>query len=136
MRIQAKRSLRFPPVRLTGRQALAVAHGFDKDKARKESGYNIHACCILPEHVHLVLGRHERAITRIAGHLKGRATQALRAEGLWPAEDRPVWANGSWNVFLNTPEEALREIRYASDNAMKECKPRQHWSFVTQYPPG
>src|SRR5262249_28158145 len=54
-RLAAKEQLKYPAVQFTGQQALAVAHGFEKASA--ESGYVLYACAILPEHVHLVIGR-------------------------------------------------------------------------------
>ena len=56
-RLAAKETLKHPPVHLTGRQALAAANGFRR--ACTESGYVFHACAILPDHVHLVIGRHD-----------------------------------------------------------------------------
>src|SRR5580658_5429349 len=73
LRMEAKKVLAYPPVHLTGKQAVAVAHGFDR--ARGEGGYAIHACAILPEHSHLIVGAAERSIGKIVAHLKGRATQ-------------------------------------------------------------
>ena len=59
----ARKALKHPAVALSGRQALAVGHGFAQ--ACREGAYKVHACSILPEHVHLVLAGHERAGTRI-----------------------------------------------------------------------
>lgn len=67
-RLEAKETLQHPPVLFTGEQALAVARGFAH--AGAEAGYVFHACSILPEHVHLVVARHERPIERIVAHLK------------------------------------------------------------------
>ena len=128
LREGAKRALKYPPVRFSGRQALAVAHGFMQ--ASREGQYAIYACSILPEHVHVVLGRHERDVGRIVGHVKGRATQHLAREGLWPDPDRPVWGHGNWKVFLDTPEGVRRAIDYVEGNPAKEGRPRQRWSFV------
>jgi len=129
-RLKAKQSLKYPPVRLTGAQARAVGRGFGL--ACREGRYVIHACSILPEHVHLVIARHERPIGRIVGHLRGRATQRLAAEGLWP-DARPVWGRKPWNVFLDTPANVLRAIAYVEANPLKEGKPAQRWRFVTPY---
>jgi REP element-mobilizing transposase RayT len=115
----------------TGRQALAAGRGFAR--ACRESGYVVHACSILPEHVHMVIARHERDVERIVGHLKGRATQRLKAEGLWPDGAGTVWAQGCWRVYVNTTEDVRRAIAYVEANPEKEGKPRQHWSFVTPY---
>jgi REP element-mobilizing transposase RayT len=129
LREAAKRALKFPPVQFSGRQALAVAEGFDR--ARSESGYRIHACAILPEHVHLVIGRNEeRLVERMVGHLKTRATQQLAVEGLWPADRRPVRGENTWKVFLDTHEDIAAAIQYVEDNPGKEGKRKQHWSFV------
>jgi REP element-mobilizing transposase RayT len=130
-RLAAKQALKFPPVQLTGRQALAVATGFKQ--AIEEGGYAIHACSILPEHVHLVIGRHPRKITRIIGHLKSRATHELHTNGPWPADGRPVWGEGVWKVYLDDLEDVYRAIAYVEDNPVKEDKPRQRWSFVVPF---
>ena len=54
-RIEAKKALKYPGVRFSGRQALAVGVGFKR--AIAESGYVVHACSILPQHAHLVIAR-------------------------------------------------------------------------------
>jgi REP element-mobilizing transposase RayT len=133
LRAAAKRALKFPPVKFSGLQARAVVHGFAQ--ALQEGCYIAHACSVLPEHVHLVLGRHARDIGRIIGHLKARATQRLAAEGLWPADGRPVWAGKGWKVFLDTPEAVRRAIAYVEANPIKEGYRPQHWSFVSRYEP-
>ncbi|HUU91974.1 MAG TPA: hypothetical protein VM238_12285 [Phycisphaerae bacterium] len=130
-RLQAKRALRHPPVRLSGRQARAVGRGFARAVA--ESRYVVHACSVLPDHVHLVVGRHERTVGRIVGHLKARATQRLGAEGLWPPDKRPVWGGRGWKVFLDTPGDVRRAVAYVEDNPVKDGKPRQRWSFVVTF---
>lgn len=131
IRLAAKSAMKHKEVRLTGRQALAVAHGFAF--AARESQYDIHACAILPDHVHLVIGRNERLIGRIAGHLKTRARQALVAEGIWPDTSTPIWADGGWEVFLDTPQAVERSIQYVETNPTKDGLPRQKWSFVVPW---
>jgi REP element-mobilizing transposase RayT len=133
-RLAAKEALTFPPVQFTGQQALTVANGFKQAVA--ESGYRIHACAILPEHVHLVIGWHARQITRILGHLKAKATHALHTDGPWPSDTRPVWAEGSWKVYLTDRESVRRAIAYVENNPSREAKPRQHWSFVAPFTDG
>jgi REP element-mobilizing transposase RayT len=129
LREEAKRALKFSPVQFSGRQALAVAQGFDR--ARSESGYTIYACAILPEHVHLVIGRNEqRRVERMVGHFKARATQELSASRLWPTDKRPVWGENTWKVFLDAPEDIAEAIKYVDENPVKEGKPKQRWSFV------
>ena len=107
-RLEAKKALRYPPVRFNGRQALAVGMGFKR--AITKSGYVVHACSILPQHAHLVIARCQRRAEQIIAHLKGRATQRLLAEGLHPLTgfrrtDGSVpspWARKGWPVFLES----------------------------------
>ena len=130
----------YPEVHLSGKQALSVANGIRQ--AIEESAYTIHACSILPQHVHLVFGAHKRDIRRIVGHLKGRATQQLQLDGLHPLADfhqsdgtiPSPWARNSWAVFVFSEEHLRAAIQYVNDNPLKEGKPRQNWSFVRPYP--
>src|SRR5436309_16089453 len=52
----AKAALKFPPVELTGLQARAVARGFAS--ILPVLRLPVFACAIMPDHVHLVVGRH------------------------------------------------------------------------------
>jgi len=131
LRRKAKEILKHPPVHLSGRQALAAAHGFNR--ACRESGYAVHACSVLPDHVHMVIGCHRHPPGRVIGHLKTRATQQLAAEGLWAEAGRPAWGHGGWKVFLDSPADVGRAIAYVEGNPAKEGKPPQHWSFVTPF---
>jgi len=139
LRWAAKRALKYPEVHLTGQQAQAVGFGF-RD-AVQESDYIIHACSILPQHVHMVLGPHSRRIQRIVGHLKARATQQLIERGLHPLSKfvelngttPSPWGRKCWKVFLYHERHLLRAIRYVERNPKKERKPQQNWSFITPY---
>jgi hypothetical protein len=87
----------------------------------------------MPDHVHLVIGRHDRPLGRLVGHLKARATQRLATEGLWPDAGRPVWGGPGWKVFLYEPGRVREAVAYVERNPEKEGKPRQHWSFVVAF---
>ncbi len=63
--------------------------------------------------------------------LKGHATRRLLAENLHP--DSKCWSRGQWKVFLNTPNDISRAIRYVEDNPIKERLPPQHWSMVRPF---
>jgi REP element-mobilizing transposase RayT len=138
-RTEALGSLKYNPVELTGVQALAVAHGFSV--AIEEGQYRVVACSILPRHVHMVIIRHDRLVERIIGHMKARATQQLRVEGMHPFEHLcddsrqipTIWTHRAWKVFLDSHRGIDRAVRYVQDNPIKEGKPRQHWSFVVPY---
>jgi REP element-mobilizing transposase RayT len=135
----AKECLRFPPAHFNGLQARAVGRGFGK--CARRGSLRIWACSILPDHVHLVIGRHTCEVEQIVNLLKGAATAELLAEGLHPFGDRKTqsgavpkcWARGQWKVFLDDPADIERAVRYVEENPVKEGKPRQRWSFVTLY---
>jgi REP element-mobilizing transposase RayT len=138
LRLMAKKSLAFPEVFFTGKQAQAIGLGF-RDVV-EETGYQIYACSIMPQHVHLVIGPSARSIARIVGHLKGRATQKLNELNLHPLAkytqaDGTVpspWGRNCWKVFIYTEQHLREAIQYVQDNPLKEGKRRQSWSFVTK----
>jgi len=107
-------------------------------KAAEESGYVILACSILEDHVHLIIARLDRPIRQVVAHLKGRATQQLRAEGIHPFErfadpDGSVptmWAGKFWKVFIDNERHFACAMDYVDRNPEKEGKRRQHWTFV------
>jgi REP element-mobilizing transposase RayT len=131
LRLAAKRSLKYPAVQFTGRQALSVSRGFRR--AIAESDYSVLACAILRDHVHPVVGRHRQLVGRMIGHFKGRAMLQLIADGLWSDAARPVWSERGWKVFLDSVVNVRRAIRYVEQNPMKARLPRQRWSFVVPF---
>jgi REP element-mobilizing transposase RayT len=140
-RQRVKKALKYPPVVFTGRQALSIGQGFKR--MVEKSGYRIHACSILPEHVHLVLGRHTYRVEQMVRLLKAEASIKLAEDGIhpfvrWRQSDGSLpmpWARGRWKVFLDCVENVARAILYVEENPMKEGKPRQHWSFVRPFQP-
>jgi REP element-mobilizing transposase RayT len=141
LRFAAKKVLKYPVVEFTGRQALSVANGFAKQVAT--SGYAIYACCVLPQHAHLVIGRHRYDIEQVGRALKQAATTQLLEDGLHPFADMresngrlpSVWAQDFRHVFLFTPDDVFGRIDYVEKNPLKEGKRQQTWSFVTPYDP-
>lgn len=139
-RLAAKAALKYPPVRLTGLQARAVARGFAAG-ARK-LGLAVPACSILPEHVHLVVARHRLPVERVVNLLKGAAARRLTDEGIHPlrAFSTPagrapkVWARGLWKVYLDSGADVRRAIEYVAGNPAREGLPPQRWSFVRPWP--
>jgi REP element-mobilizing transposase RayT len=132
-RLAAKSVLKYPPVQITGLQARTIVEGFAHAVAA--ANYQIHACAVLPDHVHLVVGWHPRSIRRIVGHLKAKATTQLKKARLWPELQQPLWGEHGWNVYLDSHEAVRRAIRYVEQNPLKEGKPQQRWSIVTPYIP-
>jgi REP element-mobilizing transposase RayT len=137
-REEAMGRLRYPAVALNGKQARAIGTGFGE--AARRSGYNILACSILPQHVHLVFGRHTYDAEQVCIQLKGEATKQLKRDHLHPlaefAKDGrlpSVWEEGQWIVFLDDDANIRTAIDYVEQNPVKEGKPKQRWSFVTPW---
>ena len=139
-RIAAKSALKYPPVELTGLQALAVGRGFANYV--KRSNLPVWACAIMPDHVHLIVGRPPMPVERLVIQLKGEATEQLDTEQRHPLAkwkgngDRApkCFVRGQWKVFLS-PGDVPRAIRYVEQNPLKEGKKHQNWSFVVPYVP-
>jgi REP-associated tyrosine transposase len=137
LREEAKERLAHPPVRFTGLQARAIARDFAK--AAGERDHRVHALAILPDHVHLVLGRVERDVTQVAAHLKARATQRLSREGLHPLASEAAgdgrlpspWTRGYWCPFISTREQMRTAIDYVNENPVKAGLRKQRWRLVT-----
>lgn len=138
-RLAAKQSLKRPAVKLTGIQARAVGRGFEAYVRGSE--LTVLACAILPDHVHLVLERHELSVERIVTQLKAAATRRLVEEEIHPFRHLALingappkcFARGAWKVFLDCDTEVERAIKYVDDNPLKEGLRRQRWGFVKPY---
>ena len=71
-----------PAVHFTGLQARAVGRGFGK--SLEKGSITCLACAILPEHVHMVLARHDHKAELLVNLLKGAASRALVKEDIHP----------------------------------------------------
>ena len=135
----AKKSLRYPHVSVSGNQALSIAKGFGAQV--RLSGYSVWACSILPEHTHMIIGRHSYGIEKIANLLKGAATRQIVKDGIHPLEtyaaaDHKIprmWSARQWKVFLENNDGISEAIDYVEENPVKENKPAQTWSFVEPF---
>ncbi|MFW6039135.1 MAG: transposase [bacterium] len=128
----AKQALRHPPVQFTGEQARQIAAAFGE--AAAASAYRIHACAILPEHVHMVVGRGRYRIEQVVRRLKQAATVRLSEQQMHPLNGKASpWARGCWKVFLNEANDIERAARYVEANPEREHKRRQRWSFVVPF---
>jgi REP element-mobilizing transposase RayT len=140
-RLAAKEAMKYPAVRFTGVQARAVGRAFAAMRAKSKLG--IWACSIMPEHVHMVIARHDYEVERVVNFMKGEATKQLVAEEIHPFMGRrgedgrlpKAWARGVWKVFLDSTEDIVKAIQYVRDNPAKEGLSPQKWTFVTEYEP-
>ena len=120
-------TLKHQPVKFTGEQARTIGCTF------AASPYVIHSCAVLQEHIHLVIAHTPRHIRSVIGDLKSAATRTLREQG-WFLDHTP-WSDHGWNVFLNTPNDVERAIKYVENNPVRERKRPQRWSCVTPFDP-
>jgi len=138
-RLAAKAALKYSPVVFNGEQARAVGQGFAKSVVK--SGITIWACAILPEHVHLVIARHQYRVEQLVNLLKGEATKELNRQQLHPlsrfanpGKRAPTpWAENEWKVYLDDERAIRRSVNYVEGNPEKENKSRQRWSCVTKF---
>ena len=147
LRAAAKRELMYPPVIFNGRQAVAIAYGFG-DVVRR-TGCVIYACAIMPDHVHLVIGRHHYPIQQVANLLKGGEQRvcenstsipspllaaARRAElGLELEFASIPLGHNFWKVWLDSEVDVHRSINYVNENPIKQGFTQQNWKFVVPY---
>lgn len=135
----ARRALKYPPVTLTGQQALEVAHGFNIFV--EKSKLAVWACSIMPEHVHFVFGRHHYKIETAANLLKGEATRRLVKVGAHPMEAfrdekgrlPSMWGENQWIKYLDTESAIENAISYVLDNPVRENLRPQKWLFVMPF---
>ncbi|MEM9416422.1 MAG: hypothetical protein AAGA29_13240 [Planctomycetota bacterium] len=136
LRRNAKRALRYPPVVFDGIQAKAIAAGISR--AIDEHGFRCFACAVLPTHAHVVLDPAGMPSGQAIGKLKRYAGDILVERKLHPLQaqskpgERPplCFVRRAWKVYLDTPGDVSRSIRYAEQNPVKEGLPKQRWSFV------
>jgi REP element-mobilizing transposase RayT len=135
-RISAQKSLAHNAVTFTGIQARAVGAAFATVCQVKR--YRIHACAIMPQHVHLFVGRTPTDIRTVIGDFKRFATMELYRQNLHPAQHgplagAPVWARGSWCVYLHA-DDVQGVIQYINGNPLRDGLPSQRWNCVTPWP--
>lgn len=139
LRIDMKRELRYPAVRFSGVQALAVANGFANIINRL--GLVMYAAAIMPDHVHVVAARQDLYAEDIGAYLKRAASRQLCKDALHPLaayRDKrgrlpTPWEEKDWKVFLHTPEEIELAMQYVNDNPIEAGLPRQHWSWIRPF---
>ena len=138
-RLAAKSKLKYKPVKLTGKQARAIAQGFAFRV--NHSRIKVFACAVMPDHVHLVVDRGNYPTEQMINQLKGAATRQLLKEFIHPfASHRSdnghlpsIWASGGWKVYLNSDTDMLRAIKYVQDNPIKAKLQQQKWRFTVKY---
>jgi len=139
LRKSAKQALKYPEVYFTGHQALSVMKGFATQVGK--SRYRIHACSIMPQHVHLVAMRHHYPVEQVGRLLRQAGTSQLLEDGLHPFANLrssngrlpSVWGQDFHKDFIFNEKQLLHWIKYVEENPVKEGKKPQQWPFVIPY---
>jgi len=135
----AKESLKYPAVELSGVQARAVARGIGLIIPKAK--LMIHACAIMPDHVHVVVAAHKLDGDELIACLKRAGTRGMNDEGLHPMRNYArangrlpsPWAAKGWKVMLFTPAQMRSCIKYVENNPEMGGFKRQRWGFVVPY---
>src|SRR5262245_12904519 len=107
--------------------AAAFAEVIEREK------YTCYACAVMPDHVHILIRKHKHRAEDMAENLKHHSRLRL-SETNHRDPEHPTWTAGSvWKVFLDTPHEIRRTIRYIEQNPIKIRLPKQEWPFVKPY---
>lgn len=138
-RIAAREALRYPPVKFSGLQARTIIDGFAGLIEKLQ--LVVHACAIMPDHVHLVLPRRQLDIEEVSEMLKRAGTRRLNKLRLNPMQNYvrrngripSLWADKGWVVFIDAPPQMRSAIEYVEMNPLKAGLKRQQWSFVVPY---
>ena len=130
---QAADLLKFSLLRLTPPEIEVVAQAFAQIISWEK--YTCYACAIMPDHIHMVIRKHrDLAETMIA---KFQLASRGAIVGIGDIERRepshPGWGGPGWKVFLDSPDDIVRTVRYVADNPIQARMPRQTWDFVKPY---
>jgi REP element-mobilizing transposase RayT len=98
----------------------------------REYRYTCYACAIMPDHVHILIRKHKHQAEEMLDNFQQISRLRLRNVGL-RSETHPIWGGHGWKVFLDTPTDIRRTIRYIDENPARWRLARQQWSFVTDY---
>lgn len=124
----AAKVLKSRPVLLSNDEIALVAECFHEILSTTNT--LCYGCAILPNHVHLLVGRPECTYERLVNRLKGRSAQRIRecrhlAVVQKQNERVPVWTSGYWVRYVDTETQFGITAEYIKKNA-----PDQAWSFV------
>ena len=126
-------------MQLSGPQAQAAAFGIAA--VLPKVNLTLHACAIMPDHVHVVAAAHGLSGDEIIECLKRAGTRGMNQAGLHPLREFPKasnrlpspWGGGGWKVMLFTHAKVRTAIQYVEENPVRAGFKPQRWSFVVPY---
>jgi REP element-mobilizing transposase RayT len=128
----AREALKHPLLELTALEIAVVGEAFGE--VARQRNYTCYGCAIMPDHVHLLIRKHRDQAEAMIVHFQESSRKALLAKPQAGRDaEHPVWGGPGWKVFLNTPEDMARVVKYIRDNPRKAGRAEQHWPFVQEY---
>jgi REP element-mobilizing transposase RayT len=127
---EARLKLKHELLTLSDAEVLATAEAFAA--VIREQQYTCYACAIMPDHLHILIRKHRHEAPEMIERLQDASCFAVR-DCLQRDPIHPVWSDGGWQGFLETPQDFRRIIRYIELNPVKIGRPRQTWDFVKPY---
>jgi REP element-mobilizing transposase RayT len=94
--------------------------------------YTVWACSVGSNHVHLCIRVHRDGYQQMWAELTEATREALINDQL-VQKTHPVWADRPYSVYLHTPDDIRRVIKYIEENPAKEGLLSQRWSFIKEY---
>ena len=126
----AKTKLKHELLTLTPSDVELVAQSFFE--TLRNHSYTCYACAIMPDHIHILIRKHKHLAEEMIEHLQDASQSLLLAHSARPP-NHPLWGGPGWKVFLDSPDDVHRTIRYIDDNPTKSHLPRQQHNFITPY---
>ncbi len=122
--------LMFPLLHFDNEQIQAIASAFADEISGQR--YTCYACAIMPDHVHILIRQHKHKAEEMIVNLQ-RSSRLRLSSSARIDPKHPIWTNGGWKGFLDSPEAIRRTIRYIDENPVQARRPQQRWPFVTEY---
>ncbi|HEY7119088.1 MAG TPA: hypothetical protein VH475_21030 [Tepidisphaeraceae bacterium] len=94
--------------------------------------YTVWACAVLRDHVHLCVRIHRDDYKSMWSVITEATREALHRDRS-DLGDHPIWAERPYSVYLTTPADVWRVIRYIEGNPKKHKLSAQVWGFVRGY---
>lgn len=129
---QASALLKYPPRTFTDEEVQIIAESFGQ--VVRDNKYACHACAIMPEHVHLLMGRRLADAETMVELFKQESRTALIDAGRFPPT-HAVWTVGQRIIYKSSSSAVVQCIKYVENNPDEIGRRRQVWDFVTGYDP-
>ncbi len=111
---EAEPRLYFPVLRFDRDQIDVIAEAFAE--VIREQRYTCYACAVMPDHVHVLIRKHRDRSEQMVARLQDMSRlRLIENSGIDP--EHQIWTGGDgWRVYLETPDDVRRTIRYIERN--------------------